>query len=470
VFGLAKAFDKLTGVKIPCRELLFVFLTLFPAPGAAVTQALADQSSIQVAVYTNANASTSVFAVDAVTSWAQLVTACAAPSANINITLSPAFQMGAYTKDIGVYNKAITIFGSNAILDAGRQGIFFNVNGVARGPGSSLELHGITLKNGAGITVNCAYLMIYDSTFESNYGGAIYAMTAHSLEIHNTVFQSNTATTYQGGAIYATNGASVEIYDSAFISNTASDGGAIYATLGAHVEMHTVTFKTNDAYGNQNQNQGGAIYASNGAYVEIYDSEFISNTADYGGAIFAGMRGGSARIYTSRFVSNEAFEGGAIYASSEGGGARIYTSSFVMNQAYANGGMIYISGSLAAFNCTFHGNTVGKHKGGGAAYVNDGANATFTGCIFNGNDGTKGHNDITRSDDTSNVTFACVNGTVGAPVTMKAGESEMVDPPPMSLKCTASKYVCHRPGTAPGQCVVVPSGGVSLKDCVEVCT
>jgi hypothetical protein len=92
-FGFDKQFNKLTGLKIPCRELLllFVFLTLFPAPGAAATQGMADQSAIQVAVYTNASASTTV------TSWAQLVTACAAPSANI--TLSPAFQMGAYTNN-----------------------------------------------------------------------------------------------------------------------------------------------------------------------------------------------------------------------------------------------------------------------------------------------------------------------------------------------------------------------------------
>jgi hypothetical protein len=34
--GFSKCFDKLTGTKIPCRELLFVFLTLFPAPGAVV--------------------------------------------------------------------------------------------------------------------------------------------------------------------------------------------------------------------------------------------------------------------------------------------------------------------------------------------------------------------------------------------------------------------------------------------------
>jgi hypothetical protein len=98
VFGFAKQFDKLTGVKIPCRELLFIFLTLFPAPGAAATQGLADQSFIQIAVYNNANTSTSMVAVDSVTSWTQLVTACAAPSANI--TLSPAFKMGAYTDEI----------------------------------------------------------------------------------------------------------------------------------------------------------------------------------------------------------------------------------------------------------------------------------------------------------------------------------------------------------------------------------
>jgi hypothetical protein len=97
-FGFAKTFDKLTGFKIPWRELLFIFLALFPAPGAAANQGLADQSSIQVAVYTNASASTSMVAVDDVASWAQLVTACAAPSASI--TLSPTFKMGAYTNEI----------------------------------------------------------------------------------------------------------------------------------------------------------------------------------------------------------------------------------------------------------------------------------------------------------------------------------------------------------------------------------
>jgi hypothetical protein len=41
----------------------------------------------------------------------------------------------------------ITIFGSNATLDAGQKGRFFNGDGNGEGK-TSLEIHGITLKSG----------------------------------------------------------------------------------------------------------------------------------------------------------------------------------------------------------------------------------------------------------------------------------------------------------------------------------
>jgi hypothetical protein len=145
VLRFAKRFDKLTGVKVPCRELLFIFLTLFPTPGAAATQGLADQRPIPVVVYTNASASTSMVSVNTVTNWTQLVTACAASA---NITLSPTFKMGAYTNPNGIDfdGKVIIIFGSNATLDAGQKGRFFIGHGSKRK--TSLELHDITLING----------------------------------------------------------------------------------------------------------------------------------------------------------------------------------------------------------------------------------------------------------------------------------------------------------------------------------
>jgi hypothetical protein len=367
VFGLAKAFDKLAGVKIPCRELLFFFLTLFPAPGAAVTQALADQSSIQVVVHTNINASTSMVAVNDVASWAQLVTACAPAGIRANITLSPAFQMGAYTNSIRFKGQLITIFGNNATFDAGQNGSFFNGDG-SQGI-ASLELHDITLKNGQA--------MLY-------YGGAITAREYASVELYNCIFESNTAS---------------EIY---------TGSGAVVVVFGATAKIYTCTFKSNTA---------GAIaawgverYEKGCAEVEIYTSTFESNRWGGGAGAISITSGGAGVIYDSTFDTNT-------------------------NTAGNGGGAILVSGSLAAFNCTFHGNTA---LAGGAVYVDDGANATFTGCVFNGNDGTRGHNDIARSDDTSNVTFACANGTVGAPVTMKAGESEIANPPPTSLKCAPS--------------------------------
>jgi hypothetical protein len=47
-------------------------------------------------------------AVDTVTSWAQLVIACAAPS--VNITLSPAFKMGAYTNEIDFRSVLVFLY------------------------------------------------------------------------------------------------------------------------------------------------------------------------------------------------------------------------------------------------------------------------------------------------------------------------------------------------------------------------
>ena len=56
--------------------------------------------------------------------------------------------------------KVVIIFGSNATLDAGQKGRFFNGDG-SKGK-TSLELHDITLKNGK--AVNVSKLSMYLST------------------------------------------------------------------------------------------------------------------------------------------------------------------------------------------------------------------------------------------------------------------------------------------------------------------
>jgi predicted outer membrane repeat protein len=283
VFRFDKQLNKLIGCKVPCRELLYIFLTLFPAPGAAATQGLTDQSSIQVAVHTNASASTSMIDINTVTNWTQLVTACNRTRANI--TLSPAFKMGVYTNQIDFSDKVIIIFGSNTTLDAGQKGRFFN--GDFNKGNTSLELHDTTLKNGTAdyggaIVIADGELQIYDSTFESNTapssngnGGAIF-IDQGSLVIHDSTFATNAAYNGAGGAISAENGANLEIHTSSFISNEAGQalGGAI-AVDESTVEIYDSTFESNQATYN-----GGAIKAiGSGAIAEIHDSIFQSNTA-----------------------------------------------------------------------------------------------------------------------------------------------------------------------------------------------
>jgi hypothetical protein len=371
----------------------------------------------------------------------------------------------------------IIIFGSNATFDAGQKGRFFSGDG-SKGQ-TSLELHNITLKNGQG----------GDSAWTG--GGAILARTGVNVDIYDSQFISNSATCYPcvdmyggtGGAILVGNGAILEIHTSQFTSNSADSygyemhgqGGAIYAG-GADIKIYTSIFESNNA-GNEYGGSGGAIYVD--GLLAAFNCTFHGNYGADGGAvnganltfvgcIFNGNHGlhlnGGAVLGGNVTLADCIFNGndGAIGADH----VTIYTSTFESNNATGYekcGGAIGVGSFLAAFNCTFHGNYAPT---GGAVCVGNGANATFVGCIFNGNNGTTGHNDITRSDDTSNVTFACANGTVGVPVTMKAGE--IANPPPTSLKCTALKYSCDG---LTGTCKEDQSGHFPTKlACSGVCT
>jgi hypothetical protein len=181
----------------------------------------------------------------------------------------------------------------------------------------------------------------------------------------------------------------------------------------------------------------------------MYGTKFKANTAEFRGAIHISGNC-TVEIYTSEFDSNVAigtdtgYGGGAIYLV--GSALQVFDTVFKGNTAIRGGGAVWVTS---------------PNTGGGGA-----SNATFTGCSFIGNNGTKGVNDITRMDDTSNVTFACADGFDGASVTMKAGESEMTNPPPASLKCVAPLYLCN---TGKHVCVKA-SSGTTFASCNSSCS
>ena len=78
-----------------------------------------------------------------------------------------------------------------------------------------------------------------------------------------------------GGAIFANDGANVEIHDTIFLTNSAT--GSV--SISTHYFPRIISkFRSNSRRATYNF-QGGAIAAGNGAIVEIHTSSFISNAA-----------------------------------------------------------------------------------------------------------------------------------------------------------------------------------------------
>jgi hypothetical protein len=374
-----------------------------------------------------------------ISSWAELKTACGADV--INVTLSPTFQMGIICKPdeessdhIDFSGKDLTIWGNNATLDGcaknrGSFGRFFYADS-SKGS-SSLEFHNLILQNG--------------QTLE----GATCRVSGKDCSIVTDCPSGDwCAGICDGGAIFVNGSIPMSIVDCSFINNVEGiSGGAIYATNGAILTVERSVFIGNGEY----MASGGAIFAGADTVVEIHKSVFNNNTADgksdaqsVGGAICAvAVRG--LKIYDSTFSFNFGFHDGAIH---------VHT------------GVCPSCPTAEIHNCTFEGNEAVSP--GGAMGIEN-STVLLAGCFFTpggASPGGDGINDMSR-DETSNATFACPAGLEGAPVRMT--ELTLSNPPPASLKCTATTtYSCD---SLTGICKSDKSGVFPSKQaCSSGCT
>ena len=148
-------------------------------------------------------------------------------------------------------SKDITIIGNGHVIDGNNSKRTFYINGQY-----TINLYDLRIQNCSG-----------------NYGGAIYANTGAMVNINNTTFNQNNATT-SGGAIYA-NSATVNINNTQFTNNIADTrGGAINTWSDATININNTTFNQHTA-----TDYGGAIYANSSATVTMKNSSFQNNTA-----------------------------------------------------------------------------------------------------------------------------------------------------------------------------------------------
>ena len=217
--------------------------------------------------------------------------------------------------------------------------------------------------------------------FDPCIGGAITALSSNVTLNGNKPFFENIAFSHEpyhvGGAIYLENTLLNFNGISNFISNSADYGGAIYA-----IQNTVLTFNgANNFISNSAHHSGGAIYSAENTVLSFNGANnFISNSAHHGGAIYAVENTGFSFDGISIFTNNSAHHsGGAIYAIENTVFSFNGISIFTNNSAYSNGGAIY-----ATENTVFSFNGSNNFTSNSADYSGGAITSDGTIC-FNGN-------------------------------------------------------------------------------------
>lgn len=266
-----------------------------------------------------------------------------------------------------------------------------------------------TEENAKGTIENCQFL----NNESGNAGGAILNKGTDTL-VSGCTFTDNTATT-NGGAICSDEDMTIE--NTTFTSNEANGthtsgdgtrgGGAFYTGKAVQITIKDCDFNSNAAAGGTNS-CGGAICIKQGTLVmtDTNGSNFTSNTATHGGAIFLGGSSTATISDKSEFELNESvWAGGAIYSN---GVLSVTDSTFDTNQSTSGaGGAVKLdtkaTGTLTS--CVFMNN---KAKNGGAIHEQSTNTTTISACSFESNQATTGNGGaIAAQKGTDNVQDGC---------------------------------------------------------------
>lgn len=241
-------------------------------------------------------------------------------------------------------------------------------------------LQGTSGRYGGAIYASLATLSVRNTTIElceADYGGAIYA-TNRPLTLENNVFSGNAAD--QGGAVYTVY-ADLTDTGSTYDSNTASDeGGALF--LRGDATLINSVFTQNTARFN-----GGAIRCDDNiagtSTLTVQGGRFESNVASSGdgGALETSH---SFTLQDVEFIRNSADDGGAVYAFGDGAQVVVISgSSFEQNSGTHRAGALFLShiDGVQIDDSTFSQNGAPE---GGALHLNHAA-ASVSGATFSEN-------------------------------------------------------------------------------------
>eukprot|EP01080_Neovahlkampfia_damariscottae_P000148 gene148-4394_t len=197
------------------------------------------------------------------------------------------------------------------------------------------------------ILLNGGYSEIISSSFtngKSNFGGAIQVQGRGELLTKNSRFHKNVVK-YNGGGIVCSLTSKCLFENSEFNSNKASKGGAIYTYSGNLELIKGSKFIRNIA------TLGGSIYFSEGGKLEISTCNFLENRAILGGCIYYNTNSKNPPI-RELYMERTTFENS--FASS--GGGIFYFSGEKLNPIYYKNvtkNRVYYVNSNAGFGPNF---------------------------------------------------------------------------------------------------------------------
>jgi CSLREA domain-containing protein len=227
---------------------------------------------------------------------------------------------------------------------------------------------------------NVALIQTGSSTIIENtakmHGGGVYVSEAR-VTLNGGQILSNTAEkkgggVYLYGSVTLTQTAGLIACNAAQGTDTDDGGGGIYSLY-----ENRLTLSGGQILGNR-ANRGGGLYIRTGSF-NLLGAEIVGNSASlFGGGVYAGLLGWSTPIKGGRIISNTAGYGGGLYATA--GSVTLERGQIVSNSANSEGGGVYhdtggAAGVLTLINTTVSGNTASND---GGALVNASGTTVLT--------------------------------------------------------------------------------------------
>jgi fibronectin-binding autotransporter adhesin len=284
------------------------------------------------------------------------------------------------------------------------QSVIGHNTAYTRGGGIHVPL-GTVVLNGGQIIHN----RVTGAGDDSYGGGGIYvgASNATLIQTGSNIIIENTAEMH-GGGVYVGEG-KVTLSGGQILSNTAGEkGGGIYLHGAVAFTQTAGLIAYNAAQGTDTEEGGGGIYSLYENSVKLSGGQILGNRANRGGGLY--IRTGSFNLLGAEIVGNRAtLFGGGVYAGLLGWSTPIKGGRIISNTAEYGGGLYAIAGNVTLER----GQIVGNHANseGGGVYHNTGGSfgvLTLVNTTVSGNTATDDGGALVNASGTTMLTYTTV--------------------------------------------------------------